>query len=498
MGFRLETALGRAVAIKAAKRHGAPATVAIEELLAEEPGKRAKWLQGRTDRKLTDIVRRAVRDANSVEAALAALDSVIDKQATPDIVPAGSMVLQPSEERRRSGSHYTPRELTEPIVRHTLDPILGRLADGDHGLTPDQILDIKVCDPAMGSGAFLVEACRQLGDALVASWHAHGVAPAVPADEDEVVFARRLVAQRCLYGVDRNPAAVDLAKLSLWLVTLAREHPLTFLDHALRHGDSLVGLTREQIEAFHWLGGPPAQTGMEGEEVRNHLRRVTDLRGRIRGAGEDIPDWELHDLWDEARHEAGQVSLLGDLALSAFFEGKTKKAREERRDVLAGAVLLGETEQYRLDLEGLRQSDPPLAPFHWQVELPEVFDRASPGFDAIVGNRRTRARTRSVGPTSMATPSGLRRCTRGATGTRTSSPTSFAAPSTCSETAARSGSSRPTPSRKATPATRGSGGNVNRAARSTAPQGATSGRDRRRWSSACCTFNGGAGKGCVC
>ena len=107
---------------------------------------------------------------------------------------------------------------------------------------------------------------------------------------------------------------------------------------------------------------------------------------RIRSAGEDSPDWELHDLWDEARHEAGQVALLGDLALSAFFEGKTKKAREERRDVLAGAVLLGETEQYRLGLEGLRQSDPPLAPFHWQIEFPEVFDRANPGFEAIVGN----------------------------------------------------------------------------------------------------------------
>ena len=386
MGFRLETAPGRAIAIKAAKKHGAPATVAIEGLLAEEPDKRAKWLQDRSDRKLTDKVRRAVRGAETVEAALAALDSVIDKQATPDIVPAGSMVLQPSEERRRSGSHYTPRELTEPIVRHALEPIVGRLGEADLPPTPEQILDIKVCDPAMGSGAFLVEACRQLGDALAASWHAHDLAPTVPPDEDEVVFARRLVAQRCLYGVDRNPAAVDLAKLSLWLVTLAREHPLTFLDHALRHGDSLVGLTREQVEAFHWRGGPPAQTGMEEEEVRNHLRRVTELRDRIRSAGEDNPDWELHDLWDETRHEAGQVALLGDLALSAFFEGKTNKTREEQRDVLAGAVLLGEAEHYRFGLEGLRRSDPPLAPFHWQIEFPEVFDRENTGFDAIVGN----------------------------------------------------------------------------------------------------------------
>ena len=133
------------------------------------------------------------------------------------------MVLQPSEERRRSGSHYTPRALTEPIVRTTLEPILARLRGADgRPPRPEQILDLKVCDPAMGSGAFLVEACRQLGDALVEAWRAHGEAPEIPPDEDEVIFARRLVAQRCLYGVDRNPVAVDLAKMSLWLVTLAR------------------------------------------------------------------------------------------------------------------------------------------------------------------------------------------------------------------------------------------------------------------------------------
>ena len=385
MGFRLETAPGRAIAIKAAKKHGAPATVAIEGLLAEEPAKRAKWLQDRTDRKLTDKVRRAVRDADSVEAALAALDSVIDKQATPDIVPAGSMVLQPSEERRRSGSHYTPRELTEPIVRHALAPIVGDLRDGDGVPTPQQILDIKVCDPAMGSGAFLVEACRQLGDALVAAWHAHDVAPKVPTDEDEVVFARRLVAQRCLYGVDRNPAAVDLAKLSLWLVTLAREHPLTFLDHALRHGDSLVGLTLDQIRGFHWQKDR-AQEGLEAVEVRASMAATEQLRQRIREAGDDVPGFELRQMWDEARFESGKVALLGDLVLASFFERTAAKEREALRTRFAIEVVNGQTAQYRGWLAGLRTSEPPLATFHWEVEFPEVFGRANPGFDAIVGN----------------------------------------------------------------------------------------------------------------
>ena len=243
MGFRLETATGRSIAVKAQKKQGAPTALDLEALLAEPAIKREKWIQDRTDRKLTDSVKKAVIAAKLVEDLHAALMPVSDLAATPDLVRKGAMVLQPSEERRRSGSHYTPRALTEPIVRTTLEPILARLRGADgRPPRPAQILDLKVCDPAMGSGAFLVEACRQLGDALVEAWHAHGEMPAIPPDEDEVIFARRLVAQRCLYGVDRNPVAVDLAKVSLWLVTLAKDHALTFVDHALRHGDSLVGL----------------------------------------------------------------------------------------------------------------------------------------------------------------------------------------------------------------------------------------------------------------
>ena len=135
--------------------------------------------------------------------------------------------------------------------------------------TPEQILNLKVCDPAMGSGAFLVEACRQLGDALMKAWHAHNDLPVIAADEEEALYAQRMVAQRCLYGVDKNPMAVDLAKLSLWLATLAKDHPFTFLDHSLRHGDSLVGLTRQQIAAFHW--GPAKQQSLLEETIRSGL-----------------------------------------------------------------------------------------------------------------------------------------------------------------------------------------------------------------------------------
>jgi hypothetical protein len=388
MGFRLETATGRSVAIRSQKKWGAPTAVDLDALVREPASARDRWLQDRADRKLPDSVKRAVAAAATVEDLHAALQPVIDPAATPDLVPQSAMVLQPSEERRRSGSHYTPRALTKPIVETTLAPVLARLrgADGRRP-RPEQILDLKVCDPAMGSGAFLVEACRQLGEALVESWRAHGETPAIPPDEDEVVFARRLVAQRCLYGVDRNPVAVDLAKVSLWLATLARDHALTFLDHALRHGDSLVGLSRTQIEAFHWDGDAPRfQVGLESMHVREHLTKVAELRTRIREADETVPDWELRDLWDAAQTELAKLRLLGDLTVSAFFEGQRPNEREAKRVHYAGAVLNGEAERYIRPVEERRHDDPPLAPFHWQIEFPEVFERASPGFDSVVGN----------------------------------------------------------------------------------------------------------------
>ena len=388
MGFRLETAEGLTVAIRAAKKQGAPAAVNLNALLDQPPANRAKWLQDRTDRKLTDRLRRATRDAGTMEALHAALDPVIDRNATPDLVPGGAMVLQPSEERRRSGSHYTPRELTEPIVRTALAPIFDRLRNEAGGpLRPEQILDLKVCDPAMGSGAFLVEACRQLGDALVEAWQAHDAVPEIPPDENEIIFARRQVAQRCLYGVDRNPKAVDLAKLSLWLVTLAKDHPLTFLDHALRPGDALVGLSRRQLDAFHWKDdAKPFQAGFEAMRAREHLARASELRRRIREADDSVSEMELRQLCDDARYETDNVRLLGDLALAAFFEVSKPKQREDLRRQLADAVQRGEMHGYVGWLEELRRKEPPLAPFHWEIEFPEVFDRENSGFDAVVGN----------------------------------------------------------------------------------------------------------------
>ena len=407
MGFCLEIASGRSVAIKSPKKLGAPNTVDLDALLSESKRGRASWLRAQVDRNITPTAAKGLRAAETVDDLHAALDRVLDKDATPDLVSPGALVLQPNEERRRSGSHYTPRELTEPIVRHTLAPILDRLRGQDgRSPSPEQILDIKICDPAMGSGAFLVETCRQLGEALINACRAHGEIPTIPPDEDEVIFARRLVAQRCLYGIDRNPMAVDLAKVSLWLSTLARDHPLTFVDHAIRHGDSLVGLTRQQIESLHWKGGTSV---LKGFGVAEALRSVSELRQLIRDADDSATDRELRTLWRDARDALGDVRLFGDLVLAAFFKGSTPREREVLRHRLAGEVINRNAGRYRSWLEDLRHSQTPLVPFHWEMEFPEVFERLNPGFDAFVGNppfaggRNLSAATGGIYPTWLRT-----------------------------------------------------------------------------------------------
>jgi Eco57I restriction-modification methylase/MmeI, target recognition domain len=389
MGFNLEVAQGRAIAIKAAKANGAPATINLEDLLASKPKDRPKWLRDRADQTLMGDALEKLQSAETLNDLLDALDRKIAKTVTLNVVCKGAMVLQPSNERRGSGSHYTPRSLTEPIVRTTLRPMLERLGGKP---TPEQILDLKVCDPAMGSGAFLVEACRQLGDELVKAWHVHGQLPSIPPDEDEVLHARRLIAQRCLYGVDKNPMAVDLAKLSLWLATLAKDHPFTFLDHSLRCGDSLVGLSRDQLIRFHWK--PDAQRSLNEDLIRKRVERATEYRRKILENAEGTSYLLLQQHLALADEALTFVRFVGDAAVSAFFAETTDRARENKRDELFGKlsawVSSGLTpaleEPLGQSVKSLRSGEKPIEPFHWEIEFPEVIARDSGGFDGVVGN----------------------------------------------------------------------------------------------------------------
>jgi hypothetical protein len=386
MGFRLEKAVGRSIAIKPAKAHGAPVTINLEALLQVPAKDRGKWLKEQAEQSVTGAALNALKTADTPEALGAALERKVARGLTPNIVPPGGMVLQPSDERRRSGSHYTPRSLTGPIVRKALEPVLKQLGEQP---APQQILDLKVCDPAMGSGAFLVEACRQLGEVLLKAWNVHGGMPRVPDDETPELFAQRTIAQRCLYGVDKNPMAVDLTKLSLWLATLAKDHPFTFLDHALRCGDSLVGLSHVQIADFHWK--KTSQRVFGQDKIEERIQAATRCRQQILDADEFVsPMWKSEKLAD-AESSLNLVRFAGNLIVAAFFDGDNDRKRQARREVLLASL----TEYLRTMNMALRPTAAEKAllsgakgitPFHWEIEFPEVFGRSNPGFACIVGN----------------------------------------------------------------------------------------------------------------
>lgn len=348
-----------------------------------------------------------------------------DPWGYPLVYPAGAFIVTTGSDRRETGTHYTPKSLTEAIVAETLTPVayVGP-AEGtprDHWVlkSPASLLDLKICDPAMGSGAFLVQACRWLSDRLVEAWslvEATGKTVSVggevldagtakeplPRDgEARTVIARRLIAERCLYGVDLNPLAVELAKLSIWLVTLAKGRPFGFLDHNLRCGDSLLGIHR--LDQLTELSMTPTEKGQQrlfGQSIEQAVREAIELRIRLREMPiRDIRDVEAMAHLDADARRRLEVSeciadaFIGDVLASGgnatAIEGaatiltiQAGQAVEGNRNALDA---IGKRARETLSVD-LPQGKPIRNPFHWPLEFPEVFARASSGFDALVGN----------------------------------------------------------------------------------------------------------------
>lgn len=344
------------------------------------------------------------------------------------VIRPGSVFVTAGTDRRSSGTHYTPRSLTEPIVKHTLDPLVyigpaEGLPEAEWKLkSPKEILALKVCDMAMGSGAFLVQACRYLAERLCEAWetaekeHAGAfiVTPdgefssgssaerLLPNDPSErVALARRYVADRCLYGVDINPMAVEMAKLSLWLITLQKDRPFTFLDHAFKYGDSLLGVTSvKQIENFS-LRVKPGETVQDTFATANLFRYVDEASAKRRTL-EDMPSNDhtqietKNRLHAEAEAATAKVKAVADCLIALELRGLDGKAYEDQRTDEAEMVqrLMQQDADVALKSE-MGNFKSALAihaseqlhrrrPFHWPVEFPEVF--VCGGFDAFVGN----------------------------------------------------------------------------------------------------------------
>lgn len=323
----------------------------------------------------------------------------------PSRSPRGPLVLtRTSTERKATGSFYTPRALTEFLVRRALHPLVD-------GRSVDQILQLRVVDPAMGSGAFLVAACRFLAHALERAHLESGTWCGQHEAAERRRSLRRTVARHCVYGVDLNPMAVQLARLSLWLTTLASDRPLTFLDHHLAIGDSLAGARVHDLARLPFRG---RRGGIDvdkralplfDDSVREMADRVLPERFRLARTPEHTPA-DVHakeraladlqatggplgrwtaaaDLWcavwlwpgEEGGERTLSSGVYGDL-LASLLDRQAMLPARDRSALLATAAAIAASQRF----------------FHWELAFPEVFfghdGRRDPegGFDAVVGN----------------------------------------------------------------------------------------------------------------
>jgi hypothetical protein len=429
----------------------------LERRLVENPEEFHSWLKEETGRNETalknsmeveleahDVSRfhAACGNDNALWARVKPFAGLVrdDTFGYPVVVLPGSVYVTEGEDRRTTGTQYTPRSLTGPVAQFTLEPLAyvgpadGEPRDKWKLRSAADLLSLKICDMTCGSGAFLVETCRYLADRLLEAWElaekqypdAVRITPEgkpssgnpsellIPKDPNErLIYARRLIAQQCLYGVDKNMLAVEMAKLSLWLLTLEQNRAFTFLDHAIKCGDSLLGVTRrEQVEAFDFEPHPAEekQISLWKKASKVLFDRALQYRQQLEASPvmtvEDIQNKE--ELLKQAEEATSLVRLLCNLLTAAAISTATGK-RPKKRDAFSdkrAALWQVLMESYRHDenVESWRDAlvsmdtiaqellnggkpvaSAPRHPFHWPVEFPEVLAERG-GFDAIVGN----------------------------------------------------------------------------------------------------------------
>lgn len=348
---------------------------------------------------------------------LASLHALIrnDLRDFPYVVPAGGLVMTESPQRANTGTHYTPRSLAEEVVLHALEPLVyspGTLDTENKDewklKSSTEILNLKVADIAVGSGAFLVAAARYLAERLIEARSKEGLT--LDESEDVKRWAIREVVARCLYGADINGMAVEMCKLSLWLVSMDPGKPFSFVDDRVFHGNSLLGVTKvEQLRAQH-IDPDPHNLGTVKKrlvqlDVDADLAKAAQLRRELSSGQVDDADRmrstrAKRKLLQESRAVTAKLRDVADgiIAAGLLEGGKPGRALEARYDDLADALSAayppknGFADRSNLEtiLEaGLTPSietgESRWKPLHWVVEAPDVIVDHG-GFDAVVGN----------------------------------------------------------------------------------------------------------------
>ena len=343
-------------------------------------------------------------------------------------------------ERRETGTYYTPDYIVKYIVEQTIGPLLAEIEQNDAVKTARtaeskdnsfgrEALKLNILDPAMGSGHFLVNATTYLAEEIAAHPTTKSLGEK-SKDEDEITHWRRRVVESCIYGVDLNPLAVELAKLSLWLTTIAADQPLDFLDHHLCCGNSLIGARLEDLGHV-----PELKKKKEGfkftwkltDNLRAALRKAVQTVRKIEDrASKSIDDVKAKErIWlDSVRPALRPFRSVANLWTACFFGNDLpqrdyeallelldidpEKIRPWRTPEEFQTIALSAVEKGTLELAGREFDKNQLKNlcafliraektaserhfFHWELEFPEIFfndesPRKSPGFDAVIGN----------------------------------------------------------------------------------------------------------------
>ncbi|AFZ71417.1 Eco57I restriction-modification methylase domain-containing protein [Natronobacterium gregoryi] len=329
--------------------------------------------------------------------------SVADAIETVD--EGGLYVVNDEGERKATGAYYTPDYVVTYIVEETVDPLIDEIREDlqEQGFEPGtheylgafyrRVLDLKILDPAMGSGHFLTRATEYLAQQVMEE--VREIEEATAFDEQRV---RRDVAKECIYGVDLNGMAVELAKLSMWLETLSADQPLAFLDHHLKAGNSLVGsdvtdvLSSDAEENGGQLTLQQALARVRQDTLEHVMERMQELLEIDNETLEDIKSME--EIYDEVRSDPFYQRLfeLTNVHTAERFDLDVPEGAYER---MARAID-DEDEWLEVREEDWFQTAQEMAGgesfFHWELEYPEVFfdedggKREDAGFDAVIGN----------------------------------------------------------------------------------------------------------------
>ena len=365
---------------------------------------------GSEERHFIDYRDLSVRNLGSIYEGLLEyhLESTLDQDGwTIDL-------LNDKGERKATGSYYTPDYIVKYIVDATIGPALAQAVQGveSEKARIEAVLALKVLDPSMGSGHFLVEATEYIARFLVEA----NARPETSTRDADLAYWKRRVVQSCIYGVDLNPLAVELAKLSLWLSTVARDRPLSFLDHHLRTGNALIGARLSSLtyarngNGKNGNGNGNGKNGngkghteakeqlslFDDETFRQSMTTAVDLMWLV----EDSPAQTVEQVKEQEQTYAtirqGLIGKYGNLAnlvtSTSYGLALDMKLWKPLVDFATGRIDVGlpafqEWLQTSTAIAGARRF------FHWELEFPEVFfdrhgqaKKEQAGFDVVIGN----------------------------------------------------------------------------------------------------------------